>query len=169
MKGMFNNKLGITFDTVNTNKYADLGNGTRALKPLEREWIKGLIERVYDDFVNKVAEGRSMTYEEVDAIGQGRVWSGNDALEIGLIDEIGGLERAIELAAEMGEVESYKVLELPKEKDPLESLLEDFSDNIESRMARKYFGEHYEEFNTVYQNITESGIFMRMPFNLIIE
>jgi protease-4 len=169
MKDMFNNKLGVTFDTVNTNTYSDMGNGVRALKPLETAYITNMIERIYDDFVNKVSEGRNMTYETVDEIGQGRVWSGTDALKIGLIDDIGGLNDAVDLAAEMVELENYTVLELPETKDPIESLLADFSENMESHMAEKYFGSHYAQFNSIYKNLTESGVFMRMPYNLIIE
>jgi len=128
-----------------------------------------MVERIYDDFVNKVSEGRSMTYAEVDSIGQGRVWSGSDALKLGLVDELGGLERAIEIAAELGEVENYKILELPEIKDPIENLVSDFSDNLETKMAKQYFGTQYERFNAVYQSVTESGIFMRMPFDYILE
>ena len=169
MKGMFNNKLGITFDTVNTNTYSDMGSGVRPLKPLETEYITLMIERIYDDFVNKVSEGRNMTYEAVDEIGQGRVWSGTDALEIGLIDEIGGLNEAIDVAAEMVELENYTILELPEMKDPFESLIADFSENMESKMAEKYFGSHFTQLNSIYKNLTESGIFMRIPYNFIIE
>lgn len=169
MKGLFNNKLGITIDTVNTNTYSDLASPFRSLKPMETAYITDMVERIYDDFVSKVSEGRSMTYAQVDSIGQGRVWTGSDALELGLVDELGGLDRAIELAAELGEVENYKILELPEVKDPIENLISDFSDNMENKMAKKYFGSQYERFNAVYQSVTESGIFMRMPFDLILE
>ncbi len=169
MGAMFKNKLGITFDTVNTNTYSDMGNGTRALKPVEEQYIVDMIERIYDDFVNKVAEGRNMTYAEVDSIGQGRVWSGTDALERGLVDELGGLERAMEIAREMGEVESMEVIEYPEQKDPFKSLMTDFSTDVESKMAKKYFGDQFERFNSVYQNVTQGGIFMRMPFDIVIE
>ena len=165
---MFKNKLGITFDTVNTNTYADMGT-LRPLKPVETAYITDMIERIYEDFVSKVSEGRSMSYAQVDSIGQGRVWSGTDALRLGLVDEIGGLERAIEIAAEMGEVEDYRLLELPEQKDPIKALLEDFSKNVEGKMAREYFGEHFESINNVYQNVSQGGIFMRMPFDLLIE
>ena len=166
---MFEDKLGITVDTVNTNTYSDMGSPFTSLKPVETAYVTKMVERIYDDFVNKVSEGRSMTYAQVDSIGQGRVWSGTDALEIGLIDEIGGLERAIKVASELVELETYKIYELAEEKAPFESLMSHFTQNMETRMAKKYFGSHYNQFNSVYKNITEEGIFMRMPFNLIIQ
>jgi protease-4 len=167
-KGMLNNKLGITIDTVNTNTYSDMGSPFRAMKPKEVVYVTELVERIYDDFVNKVSEGRSMSYAEVDSIGQGRVWTGSDALKLGLVDEIGGLERAIAVAAEMSELEDYSILELPEEKDALENLFKDFSDNMESKMAKKYFGAEYSKVNALYKSISEGGIFMRMPFDLSI-
>ncbi|MEQ8324706.1 MAG: signal peptide peptidase SppA [Vicingaceae bacterium] len=168
-KGFFNNKLGVTFDTVNTNTYADMGSGTRPMKPLEREFMTSIVERIYDDFVNKVAEGRSMTYAEVDSIGQGRVWSGSDALNIGLVDEIGGLKRAIEVAVEMAELENYSIYELPEQKNAIEELMKEFGDNMETRMAEKYFGKYYQDFNGLYRHMTEYGIYTRMPYDLNIQ
>lgn len=168
-KGMLNNKLGITIDTVNTNTYSDMGTPFRSMKPKEIAYITEMVERIYDDFVSKVSEGRSMSYAEVDSIGQGRVWTGSDALKLGLVDEIGGLERAIEIAAELSEMEDYSILELPEEKDALESLFKDFSEDIESKMAKKYFGADYTKLNAMYKSFSEGGIYMRMPFNLYIE
>lgn len=168
-KGFFNNKLGITFDTVNTNTYADMGNGVRPLKTVETMYIKNMIERIYDDFVSKVAEGRSMTFAEVDSIAQGRVWTGSDALEIGLVDEIGGLTRAIDVAAEIAELENYTIYELPEQKNAFEDLAKQLGDNLESKMASKYFGEYFSEFNSIYKNLTEFGIYARMPYDYNIQ
>ena len=169
LKGFFNNKLGITFDTVNTNKYSDLGTGTRPMKPVERQFITDIVERIYDDFVSKVAEGRSMTYAEVDSIGQGRVWSGTDALNIGLVDEIGGLNRAVEVAVELAELENYSIYELPERKNAIEELMKQFGGSLESRMAEKYFGKYYSDFNSAYKGMTEFGIYTRMPYDLHIQ
>ncbi|HAW52223.1 MAG TPA: signal peptide peptidase SppA [Flavobacteriales bacterium] len=168
-KGFFNNKLGVTFDTVNTNTYSDMGNGVRPLKNVETQYITNLVERIYDDFVNKVAEGRSMTYAEVDSVGQGRVWTGTDALEIGLVDEIGGLSRAIEVAAELAKIEKYSIYELPEQKSPFEDIAKQFSENMESKMAKKYFGEYFSDFNGIYKNLTEFGVYARMPYNYNIQ
>jgi protease IV len=82
------------------------------------------VEDIYDIFLEKVADGRNMTKEAVDEIGQGRVWSGENALEIGLVDELGGLDRAVKLAAELAELENYRTVDLPALTDPFQELLE---------------------------------------------
>lgn len=169
MKNMFTNKLGITFDTVNTNTYADFGTPFRTLKPVEEAYLTDLVERIYSDFVNKVSAGRSLTFAQVDSIGQGRVWSGSDALKIGLIDEIGGLQRAVEIAAEMSELENYSIIELPEMKDPFQSLISGFSEDMESRFAKSYFGEYVGKFDATFKNVSRGGTFTRMPYDLIIE
>ena len=94
-KRLLNDKLGVYIDTVNTHKYSDLGRGNRRLTNFELDVIQESVEDVYETFITHVSEGRGMSKRDVDNIGQGRVWSGIDALEIGLIDEIGGLEDAI--------------------------------------------------------------------------
>jgi protease-4 len=168
-QGFFNNKLGITFDTVNTNKNADLFSMTRKIKPVEVTYITMLIERIYKDFVTKVSDGRNMSYTAVDSIGQGRVWSGSDALKIGLVDEIGGLNRAIEVAAELGEVEKYRLLELPEQKDPFQELISQFTENVEVKMAKKHFGNYYHELAYIHRSFSDKGIYMRLPFDFILE
>ena len=94
-QGLMNNKLGITFDRVKTNEHADLMSVFKPLTAQERDIIQIGVEKIYDDFITKVAEGRGMTKEQVDSIGQGRVWMGLDALKIGLVDEIGGLDLSL--------------------------------------------------------------------------
>jgi protease-4 len=136
---------------------------------LETEYIAILVERIYDDFVKKVSEGRGMTYEEVDEIGQGRVWSGSDALKVGLVDEIGGLERAVELAAELAKVKKYTRLELPKQESPFESLISDFSKDVEASIVEKHFVGYYGAFSDLYRSLTEGGIYMRLPFGFMVE
>ena len=97
---LLNNKIGIHFDQVTTNKHADFGDATRGLNEFEEARILSFIEDVYADFIGHVAEGRSMEVADVDSIGQGRVWSGTDALKIGLVDELGGINEAIAMAAD---------------------------------------------------------------------
>lgn len=126
-KEFLNEKLGLYIDTVNTHKYSDLGRGYRSLTSYETDVIQQSVEDIYETFISHVAEGRGMTKEEVDAIGQGRVWSGVDALGIGLVDEIGGLEDAIVSAAELSEIENYRIITLPKKTDHIEELLKGFS------------------------------------------
>lgn len=168
-KKLLNEKLGVTIDTVNTNTYSDLASPFRPLKALETEYISLLVERIYNDFVSKVSVGRAMTYEEVDEIGQGRVWSGSDALKIGLVDEIGGLERAVELAAELAKVKKYSWLELPEQKSPFQSIISDFTDDVEASIVEKHFVGYYGAFSDLYRSFTEGGIYMRLPFGFMVE
>ncbi len=117
MNEFYKSNFGITFDTVKTNNSADMGI-YRKLTSFEKQKIQQGIEDVYKTFISRVSEGRGISTKQVDNIGQGRVWSGYDAKKIGLIDEFGGLEKAIESAAALAEIEEYRTISLPKQKDP---------------------------------------------------
>ena len=121
LQRFYKNKLGITFDTVNTSNYADMGIN-RPLSNFERNKIQKGVEDIYSTFITHVSEGRNMSTEAVDEIGQGRIWTGYDAKDIGLIDTYGGLEKAIEIAAYLAKVEDYRIISLPKKKNPFEEL-----------------------------------------------
>ncbi|MFN3554971.1 MAG: signal peptide peptidase SppA [Bacteroidales bacterium] len=168
MKELFNDKLGITFDNVKTNQLADLASVNRPLNRLEREIIQSEIERVYDTFLHHVSEGRNLPLAAVDSIAQGRVWSGVDAKRIGLIDEFGGLQFAIAQAAEMAELETYRVVEYPVQKDFFTRLREGFSE-VETRIIRKRLGESYRIYESMQQATENTGILMRMPFDMDIQ
>lgn len=120
---LLNEKIGVYIDTVNTHKYSDLGNGNRKLTKYELDVIQNSVEDVYETFITHVSKGRGISVDEVDKIGQGRVWSGVDALEIGLVDEIGGLEEAIASAAELSDLDDYRIITLPNKKDEFEELI----------------------------------------------
>jgi protease-4 len=117
----YKKKLGITIDTVNTGKYADMGVN-RPLSTFEKNKIQNSVKNIYTTFITHVGEGRNMSTEAVDEIGQGRIWTGYDAKDIGLIDTYGGIEKAIEIAAYLAKVEDYRIISLPKKKNPLEEL-----------------------------------------------
>ena len=121
MSNFYKNKLGISIDTVNTSKYADMGIN-RSLSDFEKNKIQTRVENIYTTFITHVGEGRSMRTSEVDSIGQGRIWTGYDAKKIGLIDTYGGLEKAIEIAAYLAKVEDYRIISFPKKKNPFEEL-----------------------------------------------
>lgn len=165
-QGLFNNKFGITFDRVKTNKHADIMTIFRPLTAEEKDIIQMSVEKIYDDFITKVAEGRNMTKEQVDAIGQGRVWTGLDALKIGLVDEIGGLDRAIEIAQETAQLKSYKLVDYPKRKDPVEQLFEDLRNNVETKVITNSLGSDYKYYQKVKSLSEQSGIMARMPFEI---
>ncbi|MDI1353568.1 MAG: signal peptide peptidase SppA [bacterium] len=164
---MLQSKLGITVDTVNTNKYSDMG-GLRPLTPVEYNFIQTSVEKVYDTFTKRVAEGRKMTQAEVDSIGQGRVWTGTDALSINLIDELGGLNDAIAYAAKKANLKDYKITELPLQKGPLDGLLGKKESELESRIMQNNLGPLYTYFKQVQSLLRLQGVQARMPFELMV-
>jgi protease IV len=168
MQGLLNDKLGLTFDNVKTNDLADLGSLDRPLKRHEREIIQNEVDRIYTTFVNHVAQGRRLTYENVDEIAQGRVWSGVDAQRIGLVDEFGGLEYAIEQAAALAGIDNYKVVDYPIEADFFSQLMESMG-NAETRIIKNRLGESYKIYEAVQQLNQQKGIMMRMPYDIVIE
>lgn len=169
MKGLFNNKFGIDIDRVNTNTYSDGLTPFRALTSTERKAIQTKIEEIYDDFTQKVATGRNMTQADVDSIGQGRVWSGLSAVEIGLVDKIGGLSDAILAAANLAELEDYKIKELPYRQDPFEKLVEGFSTEVRYKILGQELGEAEKYYMTIKNTLTSRGIYTRLPVDVIIE
>jgi len=167
-KELLNKKLGVYVDVVKTNNFADMGTFTRRLTAQEREVIQFSIEDIYSTFISHVAEGRNMTTEEVDEIGQGRVWSGTNALEIGLIDEFGGLEDAIKMAAEAANIEKYRTVNYPKLKDPIEQLLEDFQGNVRVSILKNELGNEYKYYNAIQELKNQQGIQARIPYEVEI-
>ena len=145
-EGLMKNKLGITFDEAKTNKNSGFISVQRPLTPFEYATIQREIETFYDTFVSKVAEGRKLTKAQVDSIGQGRVWSGIDAKRIGLIDDFGGLNKAIEIAADLAKLKSYKLWALPEQKEPLQQIIDElFGNNPETRI-QSVMGEDYKYY-----------------------
>lgn len=163
MQGMFKNKFGITTDTVNTNKHADILTVFRPLTAEEKNIIQMSVEKIYDDFITKVAEGRNLTKEQVDEIGQGRVWSGEDALRIGLVDEIGGLSDAILAAKELAGLDVHRVKEFPELPDPFEELMKGLSGEGEEVLIRNFLGEEYIYYKQLKNVKKQRGIMAKMP------
>jgi len=168
MKGFFNNKIGITFDAAKTNTHADMMTVFRPLTGEEKDIIQIGVEKIYDDFITKVADGRGMTKQEIDDIGQGRVWVGNDALKIGLVDEIGGLNDAISIAKDLAKVENYELENYPKRKDPFEQFIEELSGNMEARFIKAKLGDNYKYYEKMESIGKYSGVMARMPFDIDI-
>lgn len=169
VEGMLKSKLGIDIDGVNSHDYADGLTLLRPMKPTEREAIQESVERVYDDFTSKVAEGRKMTQAEVDSIGQGRVWSGETAKSIGLVDEIGGLNAAIEEAISIAELEDYKIKKYPEAEDPIEKMIKDLSNNVKINLFSTEIGKVERYYNNFKQVMDANGIYTRLPIDIIIE
>ena len=154
-----NNKLGVTVDVAKTNPSADMGMPFRAVSSTERSKIMRSIEQVYSTFVNHVADGRNMTFDSVDAIGQGRVWTGNDGNRIGLVDEIGGLKYAIAVAADKAEcLDDYMVRESMGEPTGLAALLSSLEAHISDRKMRKEMGAMYDEYRSLRALMENEGV-----------
>ncbi|TAE79202.1 MAG: signal peptide peptidase SppA [Bacteroidetes bacterium] len=165
---LIKDKLGVNIETVNFGKYADMGTPTRPLTASEQAIMQKFIDRIYNDFISKVAEGRKLTTAQVDEIAQGRVWSGTEAKKIGLIDEFGGLDKAIEIAAQKAKLKEYRTLQLPEQKDAFEELLKNMGDNAQAIMTKQYLGEQYEWYNNLKKAVQYEGIQMRftLPANI---
>jgi len=165
---MLSERLGITIDTVNTNKHSDMGGIFRGVTENERAFIQNGVEEVYDVFTKRVAEGRKMKQSAVDSIGQGRVWSGSDALRINLVDELGSLENAIEFAAKKAKIDDYNIQQLPKPKNPFDEILGNIEKETESKILKNQLGETYTYLKNLKTLINLKGVQARMPYDLII-
>ncbi|MFP4604883.1 MAG: signal peptide peptidase SppA [Bacteroidales bacterium] len=168
VKELMNDKLGIYLDVAKTNKHSDIGNPFRSLTDYEKQVIKNGIEDVYDNFVGRVADGRNMTKEEVDEIGQGRVWSGIDAKNIGLVDLFGGLDKAIEIAGEKAKIEKYRVVELPELKDPFDQFMKQIKGGAKTRIIKNALGDEYTYYEQLEEVKNMSGIQARIPYKIEI-
>ena len=169
MQNFYKSNFGITVDTVKTNTYADMGT-SRKLSTFEKNKIQEGVKNVYSTFISRVSDGRDITTQEVDAIGQGRVWSGYDAKDIGLVDLYGGLETAIVIAAELAEVDDYRVISLPKIEDPFTKIMNDLT---ESKLVT-FFETEFNLIDTkkikkVKDLITSDEIQTRIPYLIELE
>ena len=166
---LMTDKIGITFDNVKTNKFADLGSVNRPLTQEEYDIIQKGVVDVYNTFTSKVAEGRDMSQENVDDIGQGRVWSGTNAMDINLIDEYGGLEAAVAGAAELAELEDYRIYELPEQKDPFQELLKQLEEDMQTSWIKYQLGDQYKYYKTIQDIKHLKGVQARMPYQFVID
>ena len=164
LQKLYKNKLGISIDTVNTNKHADMGMN-RALTKFEKDKIQKSVVDIYTTFITHVAEGRNMSTTAVDEIGQGRVWTGYDAKNIGLIDTYGGLEKAIEIAVYLAEIEDYRIISLPKKKDPFAELALKLGEKTSiSDLVMLKLGLKTELTNPIEKLLKRDKIQARIPF-----
>jgi protease-4 len=166
---LLSEKLGITSSTVNTNKNSDSPSILRSMTTYEKDLMQANIEKTYSGFVNKVAKGRNMASARVDSIGQGRVWSGYDAKEIGLVDETGGLKNAIEEAAKLAGTEEYSIVELPEIEDSFTRLLNSLSGEVRMNIINKELGEAAKYYYEIEELRNMTGIQARLPYFIDIQ
>lgn len=169
MQGLFTDKLGITFDQVKTGKYADfLANVDRPLTADETQILQMQINQVYDTFVQRVADGRGLTKEQVDSIGQGRVWSGQQALERGLVDRLGSIDDAIAAAAGKAGLDEYRLVTYPAIKSPFDAFLGGSADRISAWFSMRELGDQYRYYEQAKDALQLRGIQARLPFTMEI-
>ena len=162
-----NKKIGLTYDGVKTNKFSDAITLNRAFSPEERNMMQNMINRGYELFTKRCAEGRNMQIDSLKAIAEGRVWTGLDAQRLGLVDELGGLNDAINIAAEKAGLENFSIKSYPEKEDFITTLMKDFSEGVEARMMKSTLGnENYRILKQIEQAKEMNGIFALLPFNI---
>ena len=169
-QGLLNNKLGITTDVVKTGQLSDFLSPTRKVTEMERSIFQGQVEEGYDIFLDRVAEGRDMTKEEVMKVASGRVWTGNQALENGLVDVLGGLDDAIKIAAEKAGIsDDYRVVYYPEFKPWFERFLSQFSNEVQTYYQRQKFGNLYPVYQQIESLKKYEGLMLRIPYDYVIQ
>lgn len=174
--GMFPNfsgaskKVGVSMDGIKTNEYADMGNTFRPMRDDEKALMQAEINRGYELFTTRCAEGRHMSQDSIKVIAEGRVWSGVDAIKIGLVDELGGLDKAIAKAAELAKLKSYVTKDYPEQKSMMEEmleLLEGSKDKREERLIQRTLGDNYQIYRAVKVLEGQQGIMAISPYTIV--
>lgn len=147
-KELLNDKLGVHYHTVKTNEYADFGDFSRDMSEGEKRMLQGYVNRGYELFTQRCAMGRKVSQDSIKQIGEGRVWTGEHAKKIGLVDELGGLSAALEKAKKLAKVDDYSVLNYPAKKSFFDNL---FDENPADSYARGKMEETFGEFYTMFQ------------------
>ncbi|WP_298616802.1 signal peptide peptidase SppA [uncultured Odoribacter sp.] len=174
---LIKDKIGITSSVVKTNEHSDFGGGyplplpisNRPLTAYEKNVMQKYIEKGYETFLSRVAQGRHMSRDEVHEIAQGRVWTGKDALKVGLVDVLGGMEDALQIAARKAGLDNYRIVEYPTEKDFFQEFLNSFSTSIKTNILKNELGSYYETFRQLQNTlITPEGLTARIPYDINI-
>ena len=167
--GGLTDKLGIKFDNVKTNKYSDFGATYRPMNTEERAILQRYINNGYELFTKRCAEGRNMNIDSLKAIAEGRIYSGTDAMRLGLVDEMGGLEEAITFAAKKANISDYTIKYYPLVKSLIEQISDIFSTSVEERIVKSQLGENYRLFRTIQRAQTTTGIKAIMPYSITVK
>lgn len=163
-------KVGLTFDVVKTNKFADFGNIMRPFNNDEKALMQMMITEGYNTFITRCAEGRHMTKEAIEKIAEGRVWTGEMAKNLGLVDELGGIDKALDIAVKKADIEGYTVVAYPAKKDIFSTLFESVPGNyVESKLLKSKLGDYYKNFSLLKNLSEQSMIQARLPFELNVK
>ncbi|MBI5915481.1 MAG: signal peptide peptidase SppA [Bacteroidetes bacterium] len=168
MTKLFDEKLGIHWDTVKTTRYSTGVNPFYDIAPEEQNYLQQSTQAMYETFLKRVADGRKMTRDSVHQIAQGRVWVGPKAKEIGLVDEIGDLDRAMEIAADLAGIKKYRVSEYPAHKEPLQEFIEELTGQgddkgIRSKALESELGQFYPHYRELKSWLKMEGVQARLP------
>ena len=166
-QNMLKNKLGITLDVYKTGLYTDLGLPLRALTSSEEKIIQEQVDQIYLTFTQRVSDGRKIPITEVDSLGQGRIWTGDDALKNHLVDTLGGLNDAINIASKMAGINNYRINEYPEQKQAVQQLMEDLSESTKVWFERQELGEHAVYLKSLRSVLRSAGIQARMEYEII--
>lgn len=162
---LLNDKIGIHFESVKTNQFADFGDIARPMNTGEQALLQGYINRGYELFTKRCADGRGMTVDAIKAIAEGRVWTGAHAKEIGLVDQLGTLDDAISVAKEKAQIESYTLMSYPAKPNVLDQLMNQAkSGSYADAKLKEAFGEYYNMFAPIRRLKTEGSIEAAMPY-----
>lgn len=164
---LLENKLGLVFEDVKTSKYADMPAMNRPLNEEEKLFFQKNVDRTYGKFLSRVVNGRGLDSMYVDSIGQGRVWTGSRAVELGLVDALGNLDDALSIAADKAGVEEYRLVEYPEFDDPIKKLIEELTG---SQVKNELRGTPLEKSYDIYQKskdmVKNQGVLMRMEYEI---
>lgn len=173
-QGLATDKIGLTFDTVKTGKFADALTVTRPKTPDELAMFQHMVDWIYDEFTRKVAESRKLDIAVVREIAQGRVWSGAEGKKLGLVDELGGLQDAVKYAAQKANLgEKFRVVELPRKKPFAEALSEALDNRRHEQAVKGPAGALVQQITTELESLSRfndpQGIYARLPLNLQLQ
>lgn len=174
---LIHDKLGINTDVVKTNEHSDFGGSyplplpisSRPLTAYERNVLQNYVNQGYETFLSRVMAGRGFSRDQLDAIAQGRVWTGEDALRLGLVDVLGGLEDAVAIAARHAGIEDYGIAEYPVQKNPLEEFFTQLTGNIKARMVKEELGAFYTSWQQIKNAVHHQGLVARIPYDITFD
>lgn len=169
MSELMTEKIGLKFDVVKTNEMSDIGTMARPFNEAESAQMQKMINRGYDLFTKRVADGRGMAQDSVKLIAEGRVWTGEQGLNIGLVDELGNLDDAVAHAAELAKVEKFRAVPYPGADNPFELLLNQTKGGYLDSELRELLGEGYAVYSLVRNVKDADRIQARMPFEMNIQ
>lgn len=172
---LIKDKMGIHTNVVKTNEHSDFGGSyplpipisSRPLTTYERNVLQNYVNQGYETFLNRVMAGRGISHDSLDAIAQGRVWTGEDALKIGLVDVLGGMDDAIKIAAAKAGLSEYSLSEYPAEKNPVEELLNTLTGSVKMRMMKEEMGPFYETWTKIKNITSQQGLIARIPYDVV--